>query len=54
MDLVAMIYKPRFLKTGSDIQKLIRRDAQTNRQDGNRMSLFPESSLKMAVNDGVV
>jgi hypothetical protein len=48
MGSVAMIYVPSFIKIGSGIQKLIREDTQTHRQDGDRISLLQESRLKMA------
>jgi hypothetical protein len=40
MGSVAMIYIPSFIKIGSDIRKLIRRDSQTHRWHGDRMSLL--------------
>jgi hypothetical protein len=47
----AMIYIPSFIKVGSAIQMLIRRDSQTHRQHGERISLLSpfqnkESRLK--------
>jgi hypothetical protein len=36
----AMIYIPSFIKTGSGIQKLMRRDIQTHRQQGYLISLL--------------
>jgi hypothetical protein len=50
----AMMYIPSFIKTGSDIQKLIRRDTQTHRQHGDLISLLSvfkkeESILENAV-----
>jgi hypothetical protein len=36
----AMIYMPSFIKTASGVQKLIRGDSQTHRQDGYLISLF--------------
>jgi hypothetical protein len=35
-----MIYIPSFIKIGSAIQKLLARDTQTHRQNGNRISLL--------------
>jgi hypothetical protein len=35
----AMIYIPSFINTGSAIQKLIGKDTQTYRQDGDHKSL---------------
>jgi hypothetical protein len=39
MDSGAIIYIPNFMTIISGIQKLIRGDAQTDRQHGNRISL---------------
>jgi hypothetical protein len=36
----ALIYIPSFIKIGSGIQKLIRRDSQTHRQHGDLISLL--------------
>jgi hypothetical protein len=36
----AMMYVPSFIEIGSGIQKLIRRDPQTHRQYGDRISLL--------------
>jgi hypothetical protein len=40
MDSGAMIYIPRFIKTGSGIQKLLDGDTHKHRQEGDRISLF--------------
>jgi hypothetical protein len=36
----AVIYITSFIKIGSGIQKLIRGDSQTNREEGDRISLL--------------
>jgi hypothetical protein len=40
MGSVAVIYIPIFIKTGSGIQKMIGRDSQTHRGQGNLISLL--------------
>jgi hypothetical protein len=41
MGIGAMIYIPRYIKIGSDVQKLIEgRDSQTYRQHGDSISLL--------------
>jgi hypothetical protein len=40
MDSGARIYIPTFIKIGLGIQKLLRGDIQTNRQEGGRISLL--------------
>jgi hypothetical protein len=42
----AMIYKTRFIKTGSGIQQLIRGDTQTLKQHGDFISLLIFSQNK--------
>jgi hypothetical protein len=37
---VSMIYIPSLLKIGSGNRKLVERDTQTHREDGDRISLF--------------
>jgi hypothetical protein len=49
MGLGVMIYVPRFIKFGWGIQKLLRRDTQTDRQEGDRISLIHEISLLLRV-----
>jgi hypothetical protein len=44
----AMIYIPRFIKIGSDIQKFIRGDAQTHRQNANGISLLSFFKIRKA------
>jgi hypothetical protein len=40
MGSLSMIHIPSFLKTGSDIQKLIRGNTQTHRQQGEFISIL--------------
>jgi hypothetical protein len=52
MDSGAMIYIPSFIKIGSGIRKLIRRDSKTHRPHGDLISLLllfqnKERKLKM-------
>jgi hypothetical protein len=53
MDSVGIIYIPDFIKTCSDIQKLIKGVTQTHRQQNDLMSLLyffnKESRLKMVL-----
>jgi hypothetical protein len=42
----AMIYIPRFIKICSGIQKLLRGYTQTQREDGDHISLLYENRLK--------
>jgi hypothetical protein len=53
----AMTYTSSFIKTSSEIQKLMGGDSQTHRQHGNRISLIlfffqnKESRLKMDISE---
>jgi hypothetical protein len=40
MGSVAMVYIPSFIKTVAGIQKLMKGDTHTHRQDGDRISLL--------------
>jgi hypothetical protein len=44
----AMIYVSGFIKIGSGIQKLIRRDIQTHRQQGNLINLVSFFKIRKA------
>jgi hypothetical protein len=56
MDSGAMIYIPTFIQTGSGVQKLIRRDSQTHRQQGDLISLllfFQNEEIKLIVTTAI-
>jgi hypothetical protein len=46
MGSVSMTYVPSFIKFGSGIEKLIRRDILTHRQHGDYINLLQESRVR--------
>jgi hypothetical protein len=43
----AMMYMPRFIKTGLGVQKLVGRNIQAQREDADRIRLLKESRKKI-------